>query len=204
MAACILIRSDDGKILAVSRKNDPNDFGLPGGKVDEGETPEEAAARELGEETGLDVTNLKQVYDRYDGGHHCYCFVGNVSGTIDTDEAGVIRWVSPEVLLTQSRYAPYNRELFKRVGIVVKEQRVVKLSVGQVRAIIKEEATRKSPLSAYQVLEMIHKDNTLLSSPGKLFPFLERIEKEQFDAGYDAGHAAALRGEEDDEHPIGH
>ena len=28
----------DTKILGISRKHDPNDFGLPGGKVDPGET----------------------------------------------------------------------------------------------------------------------------------------------------------------------
>jgi 8-oxo-dGTP diphosphatase len=42
-------------ILAVSRKDDPNAFGLPGGKVEHGETEEQAARRELLEETGVEL-----------------------------------------------------------------------------------------------------------------------------------------------------
>lgn len=44
-----------GKVLVVKRKNPPyqNQWALPGGYVDEGETFLEAAVRELGEETGL-------------------------------------------------------------------------------------------------------------------------------------------------------
>lgn len=53
-AACSLILREDGLILGVSRKNDPNKFGLPGGKDDpEDLSLESAAKRELLEETGV-------------------------------------------------------------------------------------------------------------------------------------------------------
>jgi mutator protein MutT len=114
-AAGVLIRRQDGKILAVSRKNDPTDFGLPGGKVDPGETPLQAAIRELGEETGLVANNLTQVFEIDDGcGYIMTTFVGDVSGEINTNEAGRVKWVSPEELCAGS-FGKYNSQLLKHV-----------------------------------------------------------------------------------------
>ncbi len=48
------------KIVLIERKHEPLGFAIPGGFVDYGETLEQAAARELKEETGLTVRNLKQ------------------------------------------------------------------------------------------------------------------------------------------------
>lgn len=117
-AACVLIQDDDGRVLAVSRKDDPTAFGLPGGKVDAGETASDAAVRELEEETGLIVTNLKQIYVRYDeDGFRCTTFIGKISGEINTDEGGVVRWVDPETLFA-GPFGDYNRNLFKHIGRV--------------------------------------------------------------------------------------
>jgi 8-oxo-dGTP pyrophosphatase MutT (NUDIX family) len=116
-AATVLCISDDGKVLAVSRRDDPTAFGLPGGKVDPGETPEQAAARELQEETGLTATDLKPVFVREeDDGFTTTTFVGKVSGQIRTDEEGVVRWVDREVLFN-GPFGTYNRALFKRLGL---------------------------------------------------------------------------------------
>lgn len=54
---------EDGIVL-VERLNPPHGWALPGGFVDEGETCEAAAIREMREETGLDVvlTGLLGVY----------------------------------------------------------------------------------------------------------------------------------------------
>jgi 8-oxo-dGTP pyrophosphatase MutT (NUDIX family) len=53
-AACVIIRMGE-KFLAVSRRNDDSQWGFPGGKVDPGETTEQAAVREVGEEMGLQL-----------------------------------------------------------------------------------------------------------------------------------------------------
>lgn len=63
--ALALIKNDEGKVLAQLR-NDPsfvkahNKWELPGGKVDPGETYEQAVVREAKEETGFDVEIVDQ------------------------------------------------------------------------------------------------------------------------------------------------
>ena len=54
-AAVMIVRDKDGRVLAVSRSDGP-ELALPGGMLNEGETPEQAAIRELREETCLVVT----------------------------------------------------------------------------------------------------------------------------------------------------
>jgi 8-oxo-dGTP diphosphatase len=53
-----ILVEEQSKILLVKRLNDPgkDQWSLPGGYMDSDEAPEEAAARECKEETGLDVT----------------------------------------------------------------------------------------------------------------------------------------------------
>ncbi|MFJ2362496.1 NUDIX hydrolase [Pseudomonas sp. NPDC087697] len=51
-----VICADNGQILFVRKEK--SKWTLPGGKVEPGETPAAAAARELREETGLDIDEL--------------------------------------------------------------------------------------------------------------------------------------------------
>jgi 8-oxo-dGTP diphosphatase len=75
-----------GKIVLIERKHEPLGFALPGGFVDYGETLEQAAARELKEETGLKVKNLRQFRAYSDPrrdprGHTVgFVFIGDSSG----------------------------------------------------------------------------------------------------------------------------
>ena len=115
-AACVLFWRDDGRILAVSRPDDPNAFALPGGGVDEGEAPIEAATRELKEETGLEGSGLREVFQAMEGDHLTTTFEGDIEGEFGTEETGVIAWVSPTVLV-EGPFGEYNKQLFDKLGI---------------------------------------------------------------------------------------
>lgn len=77
---------------------------LPSGRVDPGETPLQAAHREVKEETGMDVLALEEVYMFYPANgmsnQKVYIFRGEASGLtgtiLDTDEVESIHWKSPE------------------------------------------------------------------------------------------------------------
>lgn len=63
---CVIFARDEDrlKLLLIERKNEPfaGQWALPGGFVELDETTEEAACRELKEETGISVNRLKQLY----------------------------------------------------------------------------------------------------------------------------------------------
>ncbi|MCI5224219.1 MAG: NUDIX hydrolase [Candidatus Electrothrix sp. AR4] len=57
----IIIELENGIVL-IERKNPPHGWALPGGFVDYGESYEDAATREAKEETGLNVTLIRQFH----------------------------------------------------------------------------------------------------------------------------------------------
>lgn len=107
----------DGKVLAVARRNNPNEWGLGGGKVDPNETEEEAAIREIKEETGLKIWNLKEVLRRDVGSDTGVTFTCNYEGEPSTQPGEPeCKWQEPAVLTT-GIFGVYNKALFDKVGI---------------------------------------------------------------------------------------
>lgn len=101
-----VILNDKGEVLAVSRKDDHNDFGLVGGKVDpEDFNPLEAIAREVYEETGLRINTatMEVIYQSHRDGYMGITYLINMwSGEIHTDEPHVVKWTSFDEVLKGS------------------------------------------------------------------------------------------------------
>lgn len=91
--------------LAVSRKNDLTKFGLPGGAIDPGETPMQAAIRETFEETGIVVEECVLVHATDDSR---YFFATKWSGEIDTKEVGIVKWGVYEDFVNKDAAFPAN------------------------------------------------------------------------------------------------
>lgn len=121
-SACVLCLNSDGQPLMVRRKKDmilygvpTAAFGLPGGKVDPGETLEECAIREAKEETGLDVFNLRQIYQADDGqGYLATCFLADWKGELSPREGEPpAQWGMWMGLFERSPFGKYNFDVFK-------------------------------------------------------------------------------------------
>jgi 8-oxo-dGTP pyrophosphatase MutT (NUDIX family) len=62
--AAAVVLDGDRRVLLVKSRRPPGFYGLPGGHIDDGEEPHDAAVREVSEETGLEarVSRLVGVY----------------------------------------------------------------------------------------------------------------------------------------------
>ncbi|MFC3705356.1 NUDIX hydrolase [Devosia honganensis] len=113
----------DGKVLLIKRAFAPyqNLWTFPGGRMDEGETPEQCAIREVEEEVGLAIRNprlaLVQSLGR-DGSYRLAVFATtDFSGIIrPSDEIADHKWADPGMLpalRTTSRLDDVIRECFR-------------------------------------------------------------------------------------------
>jgi len=113
--------------LSVSRKGHYDDLGLPGGKIDPGETPEQALIREVKEETDIDVIRCVPVFedaDRVEGGVCKPCrtyLVTSWTGVHRAREDAAVAFVSKERLQQDTNtFNAYNKKLFAQDDVVLK------------------------------------------------------------------------------------
>lgn len=116
-AACVLVMNNEGEMLSVSRKYDESDWGLAGGKCEDGETPKQAAIRETLEETGCDVSIFNvDPFVEIDGDFVTYTYLGYLSGdrkiTVEWQETGLVGFKS-RILLESCSFGEYNKKCFK-------------------------------------------------------------------------------------------
>lgn len=122
LAAVGILINSKNEILSVSRKNDLTKFGLPGGKVDLGETPEEAVVREVLEETGytVSIVNNKIPFIKNEGKYKVYCFLlkleSDIQAQINDEETGIVKFVEKEIIYTG--FKEYNEQALAHYNII--------------------------------------------------------------------------------------
>lgn len=129
-AAIVLIEGPLGAVLFLKRasylRTHPNVYGFPGGKVDDGETPEEAARREVREETGFELAELEFLFPEaavvYGREIEVHVFRGRLAGdgypepTISTEHSAHV-WADPFAAHSgHFNVGPMTRRICKRVA----------------------------------------------------------------------------------------
>jgi hypothetical protein len=110
ITAQVVLINPQGLILGVSRKDNHNDFGLIGGKMDpqDNNDPIQTAIRETREETGLEISNLRLVFAIHKEGFMGYTYLADYKGEINHNEPHVVKWVPMERLVLGS-FGKYNQ-----------------------------------------------------------------------------------------------
>ena len=127
-----LIRHGDGLVMVANRRRDGSiDWTPPGGVIDAGEALLEGLAREVREETGLEVEvgRLVGVYSKPQKSEVVLTFEARLRGgaPAPSDEADLHQWFAPDALPAEN-FLPKHRErvedaVRRQQQAVVKDQR---------------------------------------------------------------------------------
>ncbi|MGB1824417.1 MAG: NUDIX domain-containing protein [Ilumatobacteraceae bacterium] len=129
----LVVARGDGAVMAFERSDVPGAWQLPQGGIDDGETVEEAAWRELREETGLgsDQVSLRSVSGHWTvyelpvehrrpgriGQAHRWCYFDVVDGTVAPQPDGVefAAWAWTDIDELIQQVAPFRRPSYEEM-----------------------------------------------------------------------------------------
>lgn len=123
-AVCFLCLNQNNEVLAISR-GEQDLWGLPGGKVEIGETLKSALVREVFEETGYTIADPESVYTGFVPGEInfvCTTFIARIVAQAENAPRSVpfeghVAWKTPAELVHKSPFSKYNMKLFDHVNI---------------------------------------------------------------------------------------
>jgi mutator protein MutT len=102
--------------LTVSRRNDLNDMGFPGGKIEGEETEIEGLVREVEEETGIRILSCRPILVKQAFEHEVHVFEALVwSGQPQSIEGTTIKWLTSDEILLQKSFGTFNRSVLEEI-----------------------------------------------------------------------------------------
>lgn len=109
--ARVVVSDGRGRYLAVLHDDEPHRVAFPGGHVEKDEAPEDAAVREVREETGLKVKNLRPLCLVLGDRRETWVFFGKATGKLKSSKEGKACWRSRKSFI-DGHYGEFSGAVF--------------------------------------------------------------------------------------------